>query len=99
MALGIIPGAPDSASKTFADMKADLDEEKATQLIAQVKVDVLSQAVRDLKISANRFATLIPTLEDKVKHLENKVVDRLNEVQARDLYMERTTRVNDDYQK
>jgi hypothetical protein len=31
-------------------------------------------------ISANRFATQIPTLEDKVKHLENKVVDGLNKI-------------------
>jgi hypothetical protein len=28
MALGIIPSAPDSASKAFADMKVDLDKEK-----------------------------------------------------------------------
>jgi MoaA/NifB/PqqE/SkfB family radical SAM enzyme len=52
-----------------------------------------------LKISADRFATQIHTPEDKVKHLENKVVDGLNEVQARKLCLERTTRVNDDYQK
>jgi hypothetical protein len=30
MALGIIPGASDSKTKAFADLKADLDEEKAT---------------------------------------------------------------------
>jgi hypothetical protein len=29
MALGIIPGDPDSAAKAFVDLKADLDEEKA----------------------------------------------------------------------
>jgi hypothetical protein len=45
----------------------DLDEEKAAQLAAQVEVDVLSRAVKDLKISADRFATQIPILEDKVK--------------------------------
>jgi outer membrane murein-binding lipoprotein Lpp len=58
---------------------------------------VLAQAVKDLKISADKFATQIPTLEDKVKHLENKVVDGLNEVQARELCFECTTRANDDY--
>jgi hypothetical protein len=99
MALGIIPGAPDSAHKSFADMKADLDEEKATRLTAQVKVDVLSRVVKDLKIFADRFATWIPTLEDKVKHLENKVVDGLNEVWARELCLERITWANDNYQK
>jgi hypothetical protein len=36
---------------------------------------MLTQAVKDLKV-----ATQIPTLEDKFKHLENKAVDRLNEV-------------------
>jgi hypothetical protein len=96
MTLGIIPGAPDSTSKAFADMKADLDEEKATRLAAQVEVDVLSRAIKDLKISADRFATQILTLEDKVKHLENKVGDGLNEVRARELYLECTTRVNDE---
>jgi hypothetical protein len=57
MALGIIPSDPDSASKAFADMKADLDEEKAARLIAQVEVDVLSRAVKDLKTSTDRFTT------------------------------------------
>jgi outer membrane murein-binding lipoprotein Lpp len=52
-----------------------------------------------LKISTDRFASQIPTLEDKVKHLENKVVDGCNKVRAHELYLERTTRANDDYQK
>jgi hypothetical protein len=99
MALGIIPCALDSASKAFVDMKADLDKEKAPRLTAQVEVDVLSQVLKDLKIFTDRFAAWIPTLEDNVKHFENKVVDALNEVQAQELYLERTTRANDDYQK
>jgi hypothetical protein len=52
-----------------------------------------------MKISADRFASQIPTLEDKVKHQENKVVDGLNEVRAWELCLECTTRANDDYQK
>jgi hypothetical protein len=52
-----------------------------------------------LKISIDKFAAQIPTLKDKVKHLENKVVDGLNEVRARELCLERTTQVNDDYKK
>jgi uncharacterized protein YktB (UPF0637 family) len=100
MAFGIIPGALDSASKAFADLKADLDEERAARLTTQIEVDVLTRAIRDLKISADRFATKIPTLEDKVKkHLENKVVDGLNNIRARELCLERTTSANDDYQK
>jgi predicted nucleic acid-binding Zn-ribbon protein len=99
VALGIIPGALDSAAKAFTDLKADLDKEKVARLTAQIEVDVLTRAVRDLKISANRFASQISTLEDKVKHLENKVVDGLNEVRVWELCLERITRANDDYQK
>jgi chromosome segregation ATPase len=66
-------------AKAFADLKADLDEEKVARLTAQVEVDVLSRAIKDLKISADRFATQIPTLEDNVKHLEDKVEDGLKE--------------------
>jgi hypothetical protein len=36
-------------------------------------------------ILANKFDAQIPTLEDKVKYLENKVVDALNDVRAREL--------------
>jgi hypothetical protein len=99
MALDIIPGAPDSAVKAFIDLKVDLVEEKAARLVAQIEVDMLTRVVKDLKISADRFATQIPTLEDKVKHLENKVVDGLNEIKGRELCFERTTRANGDYQK
>jgi hypothetical protein len=60
---------------------------------------MLTWAVKDLKISANKFAAQIPTLEDKVKHIENKVVDGLNEVRARKLYLECTTWAIDDYKK
>jgi uncharacterized coiled-coil protein SlyX len=97
MALGIIPGALDLASKDFVDMKVDLDEEKVARLAAQVEIDVLSQAVKDLTTFTDKFATQIPTLEDKVKHLENKVVDGLNEVRAWELCLECTT-TNDELQ-
>jgi hypothetical protein len=60
---------------------------------------VLTQAVKDRKISTDRFSAQIPTLEDKVKHIENKVVDGLSEVRARELCLERTTWANDDYKK
>jgi hypothetical protein len=67
--------------------------------VAQVEASIHSWAVPDLKISADRFATQIPILEDKVKRLENKVVDGLNEIQALELCLERTTWANDIYQK
>jgi hypothetical protein len=97
MPLGIIPGNPHLTAKAFADLKMDLDEEKAAPLVAQIEVDVLSRVVKDMKIFVDKFATQIPILEDKVKHLENKVVDGLNEVQAQELCLEHTTRANDDY--
>jgi chromosome segregation ATPase len=99
MALGVIPGDLDLAAKAFADLKAELDKEKAAQKIAQIEVDTMTQAVKDLRISVDKLDARIPTLKDKVKHLENKVVDGLNEVRARELCLERTTQVNDDYKK
>jgi phage-related tail protein len=99
MALGIIPGDPNSAAKAFADLKTELDKEKIAWKAAQIEVDTLAQAVKDLKISADKFATQIPTLEDKVKHLENKVVDGLNEVRPWELCLECTTQASDDYKK
>jgi chromosome segregation ATPase len=82
MALSIIPSDPYLAAKAFANLKADLDEERATRLAAQVEVNVLTRAVKELKISADRFATQISTLEGKVKHLEDKVEDGMKEVQT-----------------
>jgi hypothetical protein len=82
MPLGIVPGDPDSAAKAFADLKTKPDQEEFDKITAQIKIDVLTQAIKDLKISADRFATQVPTLKDKVKNLENKVVDGLNEVRA-----------------
>jgi uncharacterized protein YktB (UPF0637 family) len=99
MALGIIPSDSDSVAKAFIDLKIELDKEKATRITGQIEIDVLTRAVKDLKISADRFAAQIPTLKDKVKHLEDKVVDGLNEVRAWELCLERTTRANDDYKK
>jgi hypothetical protein len=87
------------ATKAFTDLKADQDEEKATRLAGQIKIDVLTHAVKEMKISADRYTTQIPTLKYKVKHLEIKVVDGLNEVRTRELCLESTTRANDDYKK
>jgi hypothetical protein len=99
LALGTIPGAPSSETQALANLKADLDEEKAARVVSQVDTDVLSQAVHDLKVFVDWFTTQIPTLEDKVKHLEDKVVGGLKEVRARELCLERTTQANDNYKK
>jgi hypothetical protein len=98
MALGVIPGAPDSEAKTFVDLKVDLEKEKVAQVAAQIEADMISRAFRDLKVFVDRLATQIPILEDKLKYLEDKVVEGLNEVRARELFLEHTTWANDDYQ-
>jgi hypothetical protein len=97
LALWVTPAAPGSEEMTLANLKRALDEERATRVTAQVEADVHSQAVRDLKVSADRFASQIPTLEDKVMHLEDKVVEGLKELTARELCLERTTLTNDNY--
>jgi archaellum component FlaC len=99
MALGVILGDPNSVAKAINDLKIELDKEKAAREIAQAKVDMLTRVVRDLKISVEKVASQIPTFEEKIKHLENKVVDGLNKVHARELRLERTTNANDDYQR
>jgi hypothetical protein len=63
---------------------------------AQSKVKTLTRA-SDLKMSADRFAAQITVLEEKAKQLDNKVMDMLNELRARELFLERTTKVNDDF--
>jgi hypothetical protein len=78
----MIIGAPDSATNAIANLKAELHKEKAPRFEAQIVADVLTRAVKDLKISADRYATQIPTPEDKINHLEGKVVDELKEVRA-----------------
>jgi phage-related tail protein len=82
MALGVVPGDPDSAAKAFTDLKDELAKEKASWEAMQIDVGTLTQAVESLKISADKFAAHIPILEEKVKHLDNKVIDRLNELRA-----------------
>jgi chromosome segregation ATPase len=99
MALGIVPGDLDSAAKAFTDLKVELVKEKAARVMAQAEVDTLTQAVKDLKISADKFATQVPIIEEKVKHLDNKVIDGLNEIRAKELNLEHTTKANDDYKK
>jgi hypothetical protein len=99
MALGVVPSDPDLATKAFADLKTELDKERAALITGQVEIDVLTRAVQDQKISVDRLAAEIPTLEDKVKHLKNKMVDGLNEVGAQELCLECTTRANKDYKK
>jgi hypothetical protein len=56
MALGVVPGDPDSATKAFANLKAELHKEKAAWETTQIEVDTLTRAVKDFKITTNKFA-------------------------------------------
>jgi hypothetical protein len=40
MALGIVPCDSNSATKAFADLKGELDKERAAQIAGQVEIDV-----------------------------------------------------------
>jgi chromosome segregation ATPase len=95
--LVVQPRDQDLAAKSLATLKVELMEEKAAREKAQAKNKTLAQAVEDLKKTANKFATQIPVLEDKVKHLDNKVLDTLTEAHAKELSLERVTKANEDY--
>jgi predicted nucleic acid-binding Zn-ribbon protein len=88
MAHGIVPGDPDLAVKAFTDLRSELEKEKATREKAQTEVKTPTRAVEDLNISADRFATQILALEEKVKHLDNKVLDGLTDLRAKDICFE-----------
>jgi hypothetical protein len=45
MALGIVPGDPDLATKAFADLKTELDKERVARIAIQVEIDVLTRVV------------------------------------------------------
>jgi hypothetical protein len=60
MALDIVPGDPDSVTKAFADLKAELDKEKIAPKATQIKVYTLARAVKDVKILADKFAAQMP---------------------------------------
>jgi peptidoglycan hydrolase CwlO-like protein len=62
-----------------------LAEEKAVWAMAQADIEALARAVEELKKMVDKFTARVPSLEDHVKHLENKVIDSLTEIQAREL--------------
>jgi septal ring factor EnvC (AmiA/AmiB activator) len=78
-------------------LKSKLKEEKAAWANTQIEVETLALAIQDLKNTTNRFATQIPTLEEKVKHLDNKVLDGPTELRAKELNLERITKATVDY--
>jgi hypothetical protein len=60
MALGIVPDDPDSVAKAFVDLKTELDKEKTARIAAQIKMDMLTQVVKDQKMLANSLPLKSP---------------------------------------
>jgi chromosome segregation ATPase len=97
MALGVEIGDLDSTAKSLAALKTEMAEEKAARVKTEVEADTLARAVEDLKKMTDRFAARIPNLEERIKHLDNKVLNGLTELRTKELNLERTTKVNEDY--
>jgi chromosome segregation ATPase len=97
LALSVKPGDQDSAAKSLVALKTKLAEEKDAREKVQSENETLARVVDDLKKSADRFAAQIPDLEEKIKHLNNKVLDELTELHAHELNLEHTTKANSDY--
>jgi chromosome segregation ATPase len=90
MALDVEPRDKDSAARYLASLKSKLADEKAARKEAQVKVEALAQAVGDMKKTSNKFNT-------QVLELEEKVLDGLTKLHAKELSLEQTTKDNEDY--
>jgi hypothetical protein len=97
MALGVKPRDQDSATKILVVLKSELAKEKAAWEKVQAKAGTLAWTVEDLKKMTDRFAVQIPFLDEKVKHLDNKVLDAQSELWAKELCLEWTTKANNDY--
>jgi hypothetical protein len=97
MAPGVERGDQDSAAKSLVALKSELVAEKAAQEKAQSEAESLALVTGDLKKTADGLATQVPILEEKLKHLDNKVLDGLTEICAKELSLERTTKANEDY--
>jgi hypothetical protein len=88
MTLDVELGDQDTATKSLAAQKSELAKEKAAQEKAQVEAKTLARAVDDLWKMTNRFTTQVPALEEKVKHMDNKVLDGLTELRTKELDLE-----------
>jgi hypothetical protein len=72
MALGIVPSDPDSATKAFADLKTELNNEKAARKAAQVEADMLAQVAKDLKILMTSSPLRSPLLKTRLNTLKTR---------------------------
>jgi uncharacterized phage infection (PIP) family protein YhgE len=80
MALDVMPRDLDLAAKSLAALKAELVEAKTICKKAQVEAETLARVVKELKKTADQFLAQVPALEEKVKHLNNMILDLLTEL-------------------
>jgi predicted nucleic acid-binding Zn-ribbon protein len=88
--LDVDPRDKDSAERYLASLKSELADEKAAQKEAKDEVQTLARACADLKKMIDKFTA-------QVTELEQKVLDGLTELHAKELSLERTTKANEDY--
>jgi hypothetical protein len=81
MTLGVHPEDKDLAVRYLSSLKSKLAHEKAARKEAQDEVRTLCRTVGDLKKTADKFTAQVPTLEEKV-------LDELNELRAKELSLE-----------
>jgi predicted nucleic acid-binding Zn-ribbon protein len=88
--LGVDPKDNDSAARYLASLKSELSDEKAARKEDKDELQTLAQACANLKKTADKFAA-------QVTELEQKVLDGLSELCAKELSLERTIKANEDY--
>jgi predicted nucleic acid-binding Zn-ribbon protein len=72
VALGAVPSEQVSTAKTLSDLKSKLAKEKATRNTSRIEVKTLAQALEGIKNTAYKFAVQIPSLEERIKYLDEK---------------------------
>jgi chromosome segregation ATPase len=79
--LNVDLGDKDSTTRYLASLKSKLADEKAARKEAKDEVQTLARACANLKKTADKFTTQVP-------ELEQKVLDWLTELYAKELSLE-----------
>jgi hypothetical protein len=98
VALGVKPGDQDSAAKSIVALKNEPTDGKLAWEKAQIDAETLSQAVEELKKTADLLVAHVRSLDIQVKILNNKIADLNTELHARELSLKRTTAASGNFQ-
>jgi hypothetical protein len=88
--LDVDPGDNDSATRYLAYLKSELADEKAARKEDKDELQTHARACANMKKMADKFTAQVP-------ELEQKVLDGLTKLRAKELSLERTTKANEDY--